>query len=82
MGVVIGKTTIIRDNVLLYHGVTLGGVENKRTKRHPTINSNVIIGCGSKILGDIVIGDNVKIGANSVVLKSVESDKTIVGIYK
>lgn len=81
-GVVIGETTVIGDNVLIYHGVTLGGVENKKKKRHPTINDNVIIGCGAKILGDITIGTNAKIGANAVVLKDVENDKTIVGIYK
>ena len=81
-GVVIGETTIIGDDVLIYHEVTLGGVENKNTKRHPTIKDNVIVGCGAKILGDIVIGSNVKIGANSIVLKDVEDNKTIVGIYK
>ena len=81
-GVVIGETTIIGDNVLIYHGVTLGGIINTNQKRHPTIGNNVIIGCGSKILGDIKIGDNVKIGANSVVLKDVPDNTTIVGIYK
>ena len=80
--VVIGETTIIGDNVLIYHGVTLGGVDNKKIKRHPTIKDNVIIGCGSKILGDITIGNNVKIGANSTILKSISDNNTVVGIYK
>ena len=79
-GVVIGETTIIGDNVMLYHGVTLGGVSSKSIKRHPTIGNNVIIGCGAKVLGNITIGDNVKIGANSVVLNDIESNKTVVGI--
>lgn len=81
-GVVIGETTIIGDNVLIYHGVTLGGVSNTKLKRHPTIGNNVVIGCDSKILGDIKIGDNVKIGAGSIVLKDVDANKTIIGIYK
>ena len=81
-GVVIGETTSIGDNVLIYHGVTLGGVANTSLKRHPTIGNNVIIGCGAKILGNITIGDNVKIGANSIVLKNVLSNTTITGIYK
>ena len=80
MGVVIGETSIIGDNCTIYHGVTLGGTGKDKKKRHPDIGSNVIIGCGAKILGPIVIGDNVKIGANSVVLKSVENNKTVVGI--
>ena len=80
--VVIGETTIIGDNVLIYHGVTLGGVDNKKIKRHPTIKDNVIIGCGSVILGDITIGNNVKIGANSTILKSISDNNTVVGIYK
>lgn len=81
VGVVIGETTIIGDNVTIYHGVTLGGVSNTNKKRHPTIKNNVIIGCGAKVLGDITIGNNVKIGANSTVLKDVEDNKTVVGIY-
>ena len=80
MGVVIGETSVIGDNCTIYHGVTLGGTGKDKKKRHPDIGSNVIIGCGAKILGPIVIGDNVKIGANSVVLKSVENNKTVVGI--
>ncbi len=81
-GVVIGETTIIGDDVLIYHGVTLGGVSNRPLKRHPTIGNNVVIGCGSKILGNIKIGNNVKVGANSLILKDVLDNKTITGIYK
>lgn len=81
MGVVIGQTAIIGDNVTIFHGVTLGGTGNEKTKkRHPTIGNNVFIGSGAKILGNIKIGDNVKIGANAVVLKNVEKNRTIVGI--
>ena len=73
MGVVIGQTAIIGDNVTIFHGVTLGGTGNEKSKkRHPTIGNNVFIGSGAKILGNIKIGDNVKIGANAVVLKNVE----------
>ena len=79
-GVVIGETSVIGNDVLIYHGVTLGGVSSKSIKRHPTIGNNVIIGCGAKVLGNIMIGDNVKIGANSVVLNDIESNKTVVGI--
>lgn len=79
-GVVIGETSVIGNDVLIYHGVTLGGVSSESIKRHPTIGNNVIIGCGAKVLGNIVIGDNVKIGANSVVLNDIESNKTVVGI--
>lgn len=81
-GVVIGETAIIGDNVVIYHDVTLGGILNTTKKRHPTVGNNVIIGCGSKILGNINIGNNVKIGANSIVLKNVCDNSTIVGIYK
>ncbi len=66
-GVVIGETTIIGDNVTLYHQVTLGGVSSKKVKRHPTIGNNVVIGAGAKVLGNITIGDNAKIGVNAVV---------------
>lgn len=79
-GVVIGETTIIKNNVTLFHGVTLGGISSTPTKRHPTIGNNVLIGTGAKILGNITIGDNVKIGANAVVLKDVEANSTIVGV--
>lgn len=79
MGVVIGETAQIGDNCTIYHSVTLGGTGKDKYKRHPTIGSNVIIGCGAKVLGPINIGDNVKIGAMSVVLKDVENNTTVVG---
>lgn len=80
MGVVIGETTEIGDNVTLFQGVTLGGTGKEAGKRHPTIGNNVVIGAGAKILGNIKIGNNVKIGANSVVLKDVPDDSTVVGV--
>lgn len=80
MGVVIGETAIVGDNCNIYHQVTLGGTGKEKIKRHPTLKNNVIVGCGSKILGNITIGENVKIGANSVVLKDVENNVTVVGI--
>lgn len=80
MGVVIGETAEIKDNVTIYHGVTLGGTGKDKGKRHPTVGNNVIIGSGSKVLGPINIGDNVKIGANSVVLKDIPNGSTAVGI--
>ncbi len=79
-GVVIGETTIIKDNVHLYHGVTLGGVTSLKGKRHPTIEDNVTIGAGAKVLGNITIGKNSKIGAGAVVLKDVEEKTTVVGV--
>ena len=79
-GVVIGETAVVGDDVLIYHGVTLGGVSTSSGKRHPTIGDGVMIGCGAKILGDIVIGNNAKIGANAVVLCDVAPDTTLVGI--
>ena len=80
MGVVIGETAEIGDNVIIYHGVTLGGTGKHKGKRHPTIGNNVIIGCGAKVLGPIMIQDNVKIGANSVVLEMMPHKATAVGI--
>ena len=80
MGVVIGETTEIGDEVTIYQGVTLGGTGKERGKRHPTIEDNVIIGSGAKILGSINIGKNVKVGAGSVVLDDVESNATVVGV--
>ena len=80
MGVVIGETAEIGDNVLLYHGVTLGGTGKDKGKRHPTLGDNVIIGAGAKVLGPIYIGSNSKIGANSVVLRDVPEGATAVGI--
>jgi len=80
IGVVIGETAIIGDNVTIYQGVTLGGVSLNPGKRHPTIEEDVIIGAGAKILGDITIGKGSKIGANSVVVKDVPPYSTVVGI--
>jgi serine O-acetyltransferase len=80
MGVVIGETAIIGDDVTLYQGVTLGGTGKERGKRHPTIEDNVVIGSGAKILGNIVVGANCRIGAGSVVLRSVPEDSTVVGV--
>lgn len=81
VGIVVGSTTVIGDDVLIYQGVTLGGVSlEKNTKRHPTIKNNVVIGSGAKVLGDIVVGDNCRIGSNSVVVKDVPDNLTAVGI--
>ena len=80
MGVVIGETAEIGDFVTLFQGVTLGGTGKERGKRHPTIGNHVVVGAGAKILGAIRIGDNVKIGANSVVLKSVPPHSTVIGV--
>lgn len=80
MGVVIGETAEIGDDVTIYHGVTLGGVSLKKEKRHPTIGNNVIIGAGAKVLGPFKVGDRVRIGANSVVLHEVPDDATVVGV--
>lgn len=79
-GVVIGETSIIGDNVHLYQGVTLGGTSTQKTKRHPTLGDNVVVGAGAKLIGAIEIGDNVKIGAGSVVVTSVPSNATVVGV--
>ena len=79
-GVVIGETTIIEDDVLIYQGVTLGGVSLEPGKRHPTICHNVVIGAGAKVLGNITIGEHSKIGANSVVVKNVPACSTAIGI--
>jgi serine O-acetyltransferase len=79
MGVVIGETAVIGDDVLIYHGVTLGGKHNARIKRHPTIGNNVMIGAESIVLGDITVGDNVQIGAGSVVTKDVPANSVVVG---
>jgi serine O-acetyltransferase len=80
MGVVIGETTIVGDDVTLYQGVTLGGTGKEHGKRHPTILDNVVIGGGAKILGNITIGQNCRIGAGSVVLRNVPDDSTVVGV--
>ncbi|MFC1914793.1 serine O-acetyltransferase [Chloroflexota bacterium] len=80
MGVVIGETSEIGDNVTLYQGVTLGGTSHQRKKRHPTLGDNVVVGVGAKIIGNITIGDNTKVGAGSVVVDSVPADATVVGV--
>ena len=80
MGVVIGETTVIGDNCTIYQGVTLGGTGKQHNKRHPTLLDNVSVGAGAKVLGNIVIGNNVKVGANSVVLKDVPDNCTVVGV--
>ncbi len=80
MGVVIGETAEIGDNVTLFQGVTLGGTGKQRGKRHPTLGGHVVVGAGAKVLGPIKIGDYVKIGANSVVLQDVPDHSTVVGI--
>ncbi len=77
MGVVIGATAVVGDDVMIYHGVTLGARTNEAGKRHPTIGNNVVVGAGAKVLGDISIGDSVKINANLVVTKSVPA-RTVV----
>src|SRR6202165_3896201 len=79
-GVVIGETTEIGDDVLLYQGVTLGGTGHERGKRHPTLGNSVVVGTGAKVLGNIRIGDNVKVGAGSVVVHPVPDNSTVVGI--
>lgn len=80
IGVVIGETAEVGNDVTLYHGVTLGGVSWNKGKRHPTLQDNVVIGAGAKILGPITIGKNSRVGANSVVISSVPEDRTVVGI--
>lgn len=80
MGVVIGETAEIGNYVTLFQGVTLGGTGKERGKRHPTLGNHVVVGAGAKILGGITIGDNVKIGANSVVLKNVSANSTVIGV--
>jgi serine O-acetyltransferase len=80
MGVVIGETSEIGDNVTLYHGVTLGGVSLEKGKRHPTLKDGVVVGAGAKILGAITIDEGSRIGANAVVVKSVPADSVVVGV--
>lgn len=79
MGVVIGETAIVGEKCVLFHGVTLGGTTTERTKRHPTLGNHVIVGSGAKLLGNIHIGDNCKIGANSVVLQDIPCNSVAVG---
>ena len=80
MGVVIGETAELGDRITIYHGTTLGGTGKEKGKRHPTVGDNVVIGAGSKVLGNIKIGSNSKIGANSVVINDVPEGATVVGI--
>ncbi|CAM4008664.1 serine O-acetyltransferase [Janibacter anophelis] len=80
MGVVVGETAVIGDDVMLFHGVTLGGTSGQRVKRHPTLGDKVMVGAGAKILGDIHVGSNVKVGANSVVVKDVPTGAVATGI--
>lgn len=80
MGIVIGETAEVGDDVLLYHGVTLGGTGKDQGKRHPTIGNNVLIGCGAKVLGPFTVGDGSRIAANSVVLTEVPPNATAVGV--
>ena len=80
MGIVIGETTVIGDNVSIYQCVTLGGTKWEKRKRHPSISDNVVIGAGAKVLGPITVGKNSKIGANSVVTRNVPSNTVVVGI--
>jgi serine O-acetyltransferase len=80
MGVVIGETAIVGNDITLYQGVTLGGTGKESGKRHPTIEDNVVIGGGAKVLGNITVGKNCRIGAGSVVLRSVPEDSTVVGV--
>ena len=80
MGVVIGETAVVGDNCTIYQGVTLGGTGKDKGKRHPTIGSNVTIGCGAKVLGPFTVGDNSKIAANAVVLSEIPPNSTCVGV--
>lgn len=80
IGVVIGETTIIGDNCTIYQGVTLGGTGKQTGKRHPTLGNNVMVSAGAKVLGNIHVGDNTKIGAGSVVLRDIPSNSTVVGV--
>jgi len=80
MGVVIGETSIIGDNVTLFQGVTLGGTGKEKGKRHPTLGNDVVVGAGAKVLGNITLGDHVSVGANAVVLADVPANCTVVGV--
>jgi serine O-acetyltransferase len=80
MGVVIGETAEIGDDVMLYQGVTLGGTSTRRVKRHPTLRDNVVVGAGAKIIGGIEVGENARVGAGSVVVTNVPPNATVVGV--
>ena len=79
-GVVIGETTVIGKNVTLYAGVVLGGTSLEKTKRHPTLGDNIVVGTGAKVLGPVTIGDNVRVGANSVVVNDIPPNSVVVGV--
>lgn len=79
-GVVIGETAVVGENVTIFQGVTLGGTGKERGKRHPNVGSNVVVGAGAKVLGNITIGDNVQIGANAVVIRDVPANSVVVGV--
>ncbi len=79
-GVVIGETAVLGDDVTLYHGVTLGGTSWRKGRRHPTLGNGVLVGAGAKVLGPITLGERVRVGANSVVVKDVPADRTVIGI--
>jgi serine O-acetyltransferase len=80
MGVVIGETAVIGDDCIIFHGVTLGGLKFDPIRRHPTVGNRVLIGAGAKVLGPIILGDDARIGANSVVIKDVEAKSIVAGI--
>lgn len=80
MGVVIGETSIVGENVSLFQGVTLGGTGKETGKRHPTLGNNIVVGAGAKVLGNITIGDNSYVGANAVILRNVPPNSTVVGV--
>ena len=80
MGIVIGETAVVGDDVVLFHGATLGGRSMRRGKRHPTLGDNVVVGAGAKILGPVWIGDGAQIGANAVVVKDVPAHAVAVGV--
>ena len=80
MGIVIGETAIVGDDVLIYHGVTLGGTSGHRVKRHPTVGSRVLIGAGAKLLGNITIGDDSRVGANAVVTRDAPANSVLTGV--
>ena len=80
MGVVVGETAVVGENVTLFQGVTLGGTGKEKGKRHPTLESNIVVGAGAKVLGNITVGENSYIGANAVVLRDVPANSTVVGV--
>ncbi len=80
MGVVIGETAVIGDDVMIYHGVTLGGTSSQHVKRHPTLGNEVVIGTGATVLGDVTIGDRTLVGANAVVVRDAPADSVLTGV--